>query len=172
MRFDQNRIADGQASIDSGQAVPGREGGASNDQTHTFAHRFPGFVQFDGDFAHAFDPIGLFGVACLFLPGHGKAFQSTVGGMGAGGLKGHHVRLPGGVHGRMGNFYKMLAQAHQTFDQEGATQLGTGLNPRGSCLLGFGHEGFVRKHRIANAQAALQIGRYFFAFEAQRLILQ
>lgn len=172
MRFNQNRIADRQAGVDAGQAVPGREGGASNDQTHTFADRFPGFVQFDGDFTHAFDPIGLFGVACLFLPGHGNAFQSTVGGMGAGGLKGHHVGLPGGVHRRMGNFYKMLAQAHQTFDQEGATKLGTGLEPGTPGLNGLGHEGFIGKHRIANAQAALKVGRYFFAFEAQRLILQ
>ena len=92
--------------------------------------------------------------------------------MGAGGLKGHHVGLPGGVHRRMGDFNKMMAQAHQAFDQKGATKLGTGLEPGTAGLNGLGDQGFVRKHRITNAETALEVRRNFFALKAQGLVLQ
>ncbi|MNH09713.1 hypothetical protein D3C79_691740 [compost metagenome] len=134
--LDQHRVAGGQAGEQARIGVPGREGRTGDHQRQAARHDVPALVQVQRiELALRLEPLRRLRHLGHRPPGVGHSFQTTVLGMRAAGLEGHHESLARGVHHRMSQGRAQRVEAFEDFQTGADPRLRAGIAPGRQRLL-------------------------------------
>jgi hypothetical protein len=164
MRLDDDAVARRQRREQAGIGVPGREGGAADNEGDAARDDFPALVELDRiALALRLLPAGGLRNAALLRHGVGDSLQGAILRMRAAGLEGHHEGLARGHRDRVGDEEGVPVQPLDDLQQHAGADLGGGILPAIACVDRGLHQRAWLGGRIGDAELRAE-GRDLVAY--------